>query len=459
MILSIEKLSYLWKTKSKTFTENRELCERVDSVYKIVGEWEANRDVINELRLLRSPEDEDIPTDNWKKVEKKLLVAYDDNEQLKFHRSHVKEVEDLLHIVDRRQNFRISSNADSGSSYETVTTTVGMRNPESHYASYNYPFQIIQFFLRIKQSIVDPPPLNSCSDEKFIRKFLWMLADRNEVVPILSLASSYALSSIFLSIERNVDWGGIGSWKLPMRDFVEPWKRVSEALSQKVTDKKYVDLSRDEKMDFTKLLFIASITETTAKNALDMLRTGHRAMILYGPPGTGKTYTAKEVIQQLLGTSDPSQLDDCKFDKLFGEPNSDLSQLGAISQPGCWGLIQFHPTYSYHDFIGGIMPKLASDGELGYVMKKGIFTRFCDAASLNKDKPFVLIIDEINRADLSSVFGELMYAIEYRNEEVSIPHFPRFSIPKNVYIIGTMNSTDKSLVVFDLALRRRFLFL
>ena len=125
MILSIKKLSYLWKTKSKTFTENRELCERVDSVYKIVGEWEANRDVINELRLLRSPEDEDIPTDNWKKVEKKLLVAYDDNEQLKFHRSHVKEVEDLLHIVDRRQNFRISSNADSGSSYETVTTTVG----------------------------------------------------------------------------------------------------------------------------------------------------------------------------------------------------------------------------------------------------------------------------------------------------------------------------------------------
>ena len=100
-----------------------------------------------------------------------------------------------------------------------------------------------------------------------------------------------------------------------------------------------------------------------------------------------------------------------------------------------------------------------SDGELGYVMKKGIFTRFCDAASLNKDKPFVLIIDEINRADLSSVFGELMYAIEYRNEEVSIPHFPRFSIPKNVYIIGTMNSTDKSLVVFDLALRRRFSFL
>jgi MoxR-like ATPase len=284
-----------------------------------------------------------------------------------------------------------------------------------------------------------------------------MLANRDEVVPVLSLASYYALSPFFLEIEPNVDCGGSGYWSLSLHNFVEPWKRVSEAFSEKVTDKKYTDLTDDEKMDFTKLLFIASVTETTAKNALDMLRTGHRAMILYGPPGTGKTYTAKEVIKQLLGTSDPSKLDDCKFDKLFPEQNSDLGQLPAISEPGCWGLVQFHPTYSYHDFIGGIMPALDSGGELRYIMKKGIFTRFCHAAAAN-NKPFVLIIDEINRADLSSVFGELMYAIEYRGEEVSIPHFPRFSIPTNVYIIGTMNSTDKSLVAFDLALRRRFLF-
>jgi 5-methylcytosine-specific restriction endonuclease McrBC GTP-binding regulatory subunit McrB len=103
------------------------------------------------------------------------------------------------------------------------------------------------------------------------------------------------------------------------------------------------------------------------------------------------------------------------------------------------------------------MPKLTGD-VLGYVMKEGIFKRFCAAAKVNKDKPFVLIIDEINRADLSSVFGELMYALEYREEEVSIPHFGPFVIPENVYVIGTMNNTDKSLVTFDLALRRRFLF-
>jgi 5-methylcytosine-specific restriction protein B len=71
----------------------------------------------------------------------------------------------------------------------------------------------------------------------------------------------------------------------------------------------------------------------------------------------------------------------------------------------------------------------------------------------------VLIIDEINRADLSSVFGELMYGLEYRDQPVSTIHFGQFSIPKNVYIVGTMNTTDKSLVTFDLALRRRFLFM
>lgn len=85
----------------------------------------------------------------------------------------------------------------------------------------------------------------------------------------------------------------------------------------------------------------------------------------------------------------------------------------------------------------------------------------CDTANLeeNKNKPFILIIDEINRADLSAVFGELMYALEYRDEEISIPNFEKpFVIPKNIYLIGTMNSIDKSLATFDLALRRRFGF-
>ena len=91
--------------------------------------------------------------------------------------------------------------------------------------------------------------------------------------------------------------------------------------------------------------------------------------------------------------------------------------------------------------------------------------RFCDCAkqSMAESKgdapPFVFIIDEINRADLSSVFGELLYSLEYRDESINIPYFGEFLIPSNVYIIGTMNNVDKSLVTFDLALRRRFSFL
>ena len=125
--------------------------------------------------------------------------------------------------------------------------------------------------------------------------------------------------------------------------------------------------------------------------------------------------------------------------------------------------MQFHPNYTYEDFIGGISPKL-NDSGLSYELKIGIFKEFCDKAKefCNKEKEnkkFIMIIDEINRADLSSVFGELMYALEYRGESVSIPNFNEpFFIPSNVYVIGTMNSIDKSLVTFDLALRRRFGF-
>lgn len=210
------------------------------------------------------------------------------------------------------------------------------------------------------------------------------------------------------------------------------------------------------------MLFIASLTDTTTRNALDMVKTGNKAIILYGPPGTGKTYQAQEVVNQLLeirpdgstvSAGEVTELDDCNFSKLFPanvKPST-------ISSRGCWALIQFHPTYSYHDFIGGIMPTLTGD-TLGYERKEGIFKRFCDAAKANSKKPFVLIIDEINRADLSAVFGELMYALEYRNKKVDVLHFGPFEIPDNVYVIGTMNSADKSLVTFDLALRRRFLF-
>lgn len=151
--------------------------------------------------------------------------------------------------------------------------------------------------------------------------------------------------------------------------------------------------------------------------------------VLYGPPGTGKTFVAERLARHLIGGG-----------KGFAE------------------LIQFHPAYAYEDFIQGIRPKAAEDGQLTYKMVRGRFLEFCDRAREVQD-PCVLIIDEINRANLARVFGELMYLLEYRNHEVPLAGGGTLKIPTNVRLIGTMNTADRSIALVDHALRRRFAFL
>ena len=151
--------------------------------------------------------------------------------------------------------------------------------------------------------------------------------------------------------------------------------------------------------------------------------------ILYGPPGTGKTYLAKKLADYLISGGNG-----------FNE------------------VVQFHPAYAYEDFIQGIRPKIREDGILDYQMVPGGFLEFCNKSNARQGK-CVLIIDEINRANLSRVFGELMYLLEYRNEERPLSGGGTLKIPSNVRIIGTMNTADRSIALVDHALRRRFAFL
>lgn len=151
--------------------------------------------------------------------------------------------------------------------------------------------------------------------------------------------------------------------------------------------------------------------------------------IFYGPPGTGKTFVAEKLAQHLVSGSD-----------------------------GFWELVQFHPAYAYEDFIQGIRPFTHDDGSLSYEMVPGRFLHFCAKARRRKDI-CVLIIDEINRANLAGVFGELMYLLEYRDAEIPLAGGSTFSIPGNVRIIGTMNTADRSIALVDHALRRRFAFI
>jgi hypothetical protein len=158
-----------------------------------------------------------------------------------------------------------------------------------------------------------------------------------------------------------------------------------------------------------------------------------KQIILQGPPGTGKTYKAKKMAFDLLGGNIP---DRCK-------------------------LIQFHPSYTYEDFVRGIVSEIDKHGNIFYQAKNKIIAEFAKTAAAS-DENHVLIIDEINRANLPSVLGELIYALEYRNEPVQsmydIDGDNAITIPDNLFIIGTMNTADRSVGHIDYAIKRRFAF-
>ncbi|WP_374687166.1 McrB family protein, partial [Promineifilum sp.] len=176
------------------------------------------------------------------------------------------------------------------------------------------------------------------------------------------------------------------------------------------------------------------LTEQTADELHDLLLE-KRQIILYGPPGTGKTHVARHLGRWLTGLANPP-----------------LERLTVI---------QFHPAYSYEEFIEGIRPESYQRGGRHYVdypPRPGVFVRFCRAAE-HRAEACVFIIDEINRGNIPRIFGELMLLLEYRDEAVPLPFSGGlFRIPPNVYLIGTMNTADRSIALVDFALRRRFHF-
>ena len=163
-------------------------------------------------------------------------------------------------------------------------------------------------------------------------------------------------------------------------------------------------------------------------NSLRELLINKKNIILQGAPGVGKTFSARRLAYQMMGQKDKTRV----------------------------SLIQFHQNYSYEDFIMGYKP---SGSE--FVLQRGVFYKFCVNAANNPDKDYFFIIDEINRGNLSKIFGELLMLIEkdYRGTKLTLAYKDeRFFVPKNVYIIGMMNTADRSLAIIDYALRRRFSF-
>lgn len=150
---------------------------------------------------------------------------------------------------------------------------------------------------------------------------------------------------------------------------------------------------------------------------------------MQGAPGVGKTFTAERLAYVLMGVKEPERIEK----------------------------VQFHQSFSYEDFIMGYKP--TEQG--GFELRTGIFYQFCQKAKNSPDKDFFFIIDEINRGNLSKIFGELLMLIEngYRNTEINLAYTGKpFFVPDNLYIIGMMNTADRSLAMIDYALRRRFSF-
>ena len=183
-----------------------------------------------------------------------------------------------------------------------------------------------------------------------------------------------------------------------------------------------------EKYSDSDFLSEVYITSDELQKLKSLLRNKQN-IILQGAPGVGKTFTAARLAYTLMGVKDNSRIE----------------------------MVQFHQNYSYEDFIMGYKPNEAG----GFELKQGGFYKFCKKAANSPEKDFFFIIDEINRGNLSKIFGELLMLIEnsYRGKEIKLAYTDElFTVPKNLYIIGMMNTADRSLAMIDYALRRRFSF-
>lgn len=236
---------------------------------------------------------------------------------------------------------------------------------------------------------------------------------------------------------RKVNWTHKGEWPHPGQaamktltditsytDYIEKLNALFE--SDEIDD---VEAEEVRYPVYSKEKFLSEVyMDEASYDTLVGLVLNKKNVILQGAPGVGKTFAAKRLAYSIMGVKDPNRV----------------------------MMVQFHQSYSYEDFIMGFRPS-----EKGFELKRGAFYSFCKDAEIDSENEYFFIIDEINRGNLSKIFGELFMLIENDKRGVELQLLysdEKFSVPDNVYIIGMMNTADRSLAMLDYALRRRFAF-
>lgn len=237
---------------------------------------------------------------------------------------------------------------------------------------------------------------------------------------------------------RKVDWQNNGEWEHPGQAVMKTLTNISaypdyvqqlldlfaEDTPEEVSEQKEIKYPPYSKDDFLNEVYM---DEDTYNTLTELLEAKYN-VILQGAPGVGKTFAAKRLAYSIMGQKDTSRV----------------------------AMVQFHQSYSYEDFIQGYRPS-----KEGFELENGAFYKFCKEAEEDNERPYFFIIDEINRGNLSKILGELMMLIEKdkRGEKIKLLYSNEwFTVPRNVRIIGMMNTADRSLALMDYALRRRFAF-
>ena len=268
----------------------------------------------------------------------------------------------------------------------------------------------------------------------------------DDLVNSLPIIGDKILSSIYFEIANKLS-AFLDSDQCTFKNFMElsfeAWRYSEEVNYQKRDDERQrktkakgaaladddVETLEANYPEYNKARFLDSVyMDDDSYNTLVSLVKSKKNIILQGASGVGKTFAAKRLAYSMMGVEDPNRV----------------------------MMVQFHQSYSYEDFIMGFRPS-----ENGFKLKHGVFYEFCKRAEVDSDNDYFFIIDEINRGNLSKIFGELFMLLESDKRGVELQLLyadEKFSIPENLYIIGMMNTADRSLAMLDYALRRRFAF-